>query len=300
VYIPALDLDFKYAQDNAFKYNAGAWNTGVDFDQAIPARTVEEQIADLQKVKGHLAAWDPVAQKEVWRVQHATSWNGGLLSTAGNLVFQGRSDGYFAAYAADSGKLLWETPVHTGIIAAPVSYTVDGEQYIAVMAGWGGTFAMASGVPKHRNNVLQEGRLLAFKLGGKAVLPEPVVTAIEVPEPPAFEATKEEIALGESLYHRTCSTCHGSGGQGSGTLPDLRYMSAATHDAFDAIVRGGAYVGKGMPKFADLLDEAQARAIHAYIIDYTRKVIAVCQTNYPKEYPELLETACVRRTVAVN
>ncbi len=125
----------------------------------------------MRKVGGHLAAWDPVKQKEVWRVDHKTSWNGGLLSTAGNLVFQGRSDGMFAAYAADSGKLVWETPVHIGIIAPPISYLVDGEQYIAVAAGWGGAFGLASGVPKHRDNVLTEGRILVFKLGGKATLP---------------------------------------------------------------------------------------------------------------------------------
>ena len=104
-------------------------------------------------------------QKEVWRVQHQTSWNGGLLSTAGNLVFQGRADGRFAAYTADTGDLAWEFPVDVGIIAAPVSYEVDGEQYIAVVAGWGGAYALASGVPRHRDNRMTEGRILAFKLG---------------------------------------------------------------------------------------------------------------------------------------
>jgi PQQ-dependent dehydrogenase (methanol/ethanol family) len=300
VYIPALDLDFKFAQDNAFKHNPGGWNTGVDLAETIPAKTAEGQIEALQNVKGFLAAWDPVAQKEVWRVQHATSWNGGVLSTAGNLVFQGRSDGYFAAYTADSGKLVWETPLHVGIIAPPVSYTVDGEQYVVVMAGWGGAFAMASGVPKHRNNVLQQGRILAFKLGGKATLPEPQVTPINIPEPPAFESTPEEIAQGEMLYHTTCATCHGPGASGSGSLPDLRYMAPETHSAFDAIVRGGAFVGKGMPGFAEVLDEAQTRAVHAYVISQARNGIAFCQTNYPKEYPELFETACVRRAVTGN
>ncbi len=296
VYIPALDMNFKFAQNNAFQHEPGSWNLGVSTDYMIPSKTVEGQIADLRNVKGHLAAWDPVTQKEVWRVQHATSWNGGVLSTAGNLVFQGRSDGHFAAYAADTGKLLWETPVYNGIIAAPVSYTVDGEQYVAVMAGWGGAFALASGVPKHRDNVLQGGRLLAFKIGGATKLPEPKVTPINIPTPPESKATPEEIAQGESLYHTYCSVCHGPGALSSGSLPDLRYMAPATHEAWDAIVRGGAFVGKGMAGFAHVLDEAQSKSVHAYVINQAVTGIAFCQTSYPAEYPELFETACVKRT----
>ena len=295
VYIPVLDLEFKYGQNNAFKYKPGEWNLGVDQDLMIPAKTAEGQIDALRNVGGHLAAWDPVKQKEVWRVNHKSSWNGGLLSTAGNLVFQGRSDGYFAAYAADTGKLLWETPVHTGIIAPPISYAIDGEQYIAVAAGWGGAFALASGVPKHRDNVLTEGRILVFKLGGKTKVPEPTITAINVPVPPDLKATPEQVAQGESLYHQYCSVCHGPGVTGSGVLPDLRYMAPTTHDAFDAIVRGGAYSGKGMVSFANVLDENQAKAVHAYIVSQANTSIAFCKTNYPKEYPELFETACVKR-----
>jgi PQQ-dependent dehydrogenase (methanol/ethanol family) len=295
VYIPVLDLEFKYGQNNAFKYKPGEWNLGVDQDLMIPAKTVEGQIDALRNVGGHLAAWDPVKQKEVWRVVHKTSWNGGLLSTAGNLVFQGRSDGYFAAYAADTGKLLWETPVHTGIIASPISYSIDGEQYIAVAAGWGGAFALASGVPKHRDNVLTEGRILAFKLGGKAELPEPKITPINIPSPPDLHSTPQQIAQGETLYHTYCSVCHGPGVTGSGVLPDLRYMAPTTHDAFDAIVRGGAFTGKGMVSFAGVLDENQAKAVHAYIVSQANTSIAFCKTNYPKEYPELFETACVKR-----
>ena len=201
----------------------------------------------------------------------------------------------FAAYAADSGKLVWETPVHTGIIAPPISYLVDGEQYIAVAAGWGGAFGLASGVPKHRDNVLTEGRILVFKLGGKATLPEPTVTSINLPVPPDLKSTPEQVAEGEKLYHSYCSTCHGPGAGGSGVLPDLRYMAPTTHDAFDAIVRGGAYAGKGMASFADVLNESQAKAVHAYIVSQANNSIAFCQTDYPKKYPELFETACVQR-----
>ena len=132
VYIPALGLEFKYAQNNAFKYDPKTWNLGIDFNLPGPA-TPDEIVDTLQKVKGHLAAWDPVKQEEVWRVEHDASWNGGLLSTAGNLIFQGRADGTFAAYTADEGKEVWTSPVHVGIIAPPISYMVDGEQYIACL-----------------------------------------------------------------------------------------------------------------------------------------------------------------------
>jgi quinohemoprotein ethanol dehydrogenase len=294
VYIPALEIPFVYGQDAPFEVRPGAWNLGVDPSLGIPPRDPDEMIAAMQMVKGHLSAWDPVRQQEAWRVQHATSWNGGLLSTAGNLVFQGRSDGYFAAYAADTGALLWEYPVHTGIIAAPIAFAIDGEQYIAVAAGWGGAFAMASGVPRHRNNMLEEGRILVFRLGGDAQLPEPGVTFMNIPEPPNFESTADDVARGESLYHRDCSVCHGAGVVGAGQVPDLRYTSAERHDAWQSIVRQGVLAARGMDGFADMLDADEARAIQAYVVSQARASIALCESEYRRSYPELLETACVR------
>ena len=294
VYIPVLDLPFKYAQDNAFKYNPGEWNTGVDFDTTIPSADPEVVISDLKDVKGHLTAWDPVQQKPVWSIQHDMSWNGGLLSTAGNLVFQGRADGVFAAYAADTGELLWEFPVGNGIIAAPVTYSIDGEQYVSVVAGWGGAYALASGVPRHRNNVLEEGRILTFKLGGKAELPKTEVTLMKLPEPPALEYTPEQVNAGASLYAQYCSVCHGGGVLSSGTLPDLRYASASVHAAWDAIVRQGAFSSKGMPKFDHVLSEADAHAVHAYVVETLKGTIGLCESEYRKNYPELLDTACTR------
>jgi len=295
VYIPALDLPFRYAQDNAFRYQPEAWNTGVDFGQTIPTKDPDTMIADLKNIKGHLAAWDPVSQTEVWRVQHATSWNGGLLSTAGNLIFQGRSDGAFAAYRADTGELLWEFPTGVGIIAAPVTYSIDGEQYVSVLAGWGGAFALASGVPRHRGNVLSEGRLLTFKLGGTATLPAPDLVYMELPEPPEMPRTPEQVAKGEVLYHNNCGTCHGPGAVASGGgIPDLRYSSAGVHASWDAIVIGGAYSGKGMASFASVMSAEDAKDIHAYVVDQIANTIALCQGEYRENYPELLESACSR------
>jgi quinohemoprotein ethanol dehydrogenase len=287
-----------FKQPAEFEYQPEDFNVGIDLVATAPPDDPDELVAAIQSVKGHLAAWDPITQREVWRVQHSTSWNGGLLSTAGNLVFQGRSDGYFAAYRADTGDLVWEYPVHTGIIAPPVSYSVDGDQYIAVVAGWGGAFAMASGVPRHRNNVLEEGRILAFKLGATNELPEPRLTFVNLPTVPQLDVTEAQLAQGKADYQEYCSTCHGNGGVSSGVVPDLRYMDAETHASWDAIVLGGAYVANGMVSFAHALDEERSRGIHAYVIQRNRDSVALCQSSYPKDYPEVLETACVRREVA--
>ena len=292
VYIPALDLRFDYAQDNAFKHNAETWNLGIDFRETAPPPTAEENIDNLQAIKGHLAAWDPVTQQEVWRVQHATAWNGGLLSTAGGLIFQGRADGRFAAYAADTGELLWESPTHVGIMAAPVSYSIDGEQYITVVAGWGGGYGLASGAPRHRDNVLSEGRILTYKLGGGVTLPEPEVTYLAVPAPPEMEYTDEQQLNGQDLFHLNCAVCHGPGVGTSGPVPSLLYSDADTHRIWDAIVLGGAYTEKGMPSFSHTLSATDSQDIRAYVIERAKAVIAFCKSSFREQYPELLDSAC--------
>ena len=265
VYIPALDLPFMYGQDNAFRYNPATWNTGVEFALTIPPESITEEVALRAMVKGHLAAWDPVAQREVWRVQHSGSWNGGLLSTSGDLLFQGRADGVFAAYQASTGALLWETPVHTGVIAAPVTWAVDGEQYVTVVAGWGGAFGVASGIPAQDGNVIRGGRILTYKLGATGSLPTPPMPEA-LPTPPPMTASADTVDQGELLYHQNCSVCHGGGAVSSGVLPDLRYMDEQTHQIFQGIVLGGAYKEKGMVSFSHVLDSEGAAAIHAYLI----------------------------------
>jgi len=201
----------------------------------------------------------------VWRVQHSGSWNGGLLSTSGDLLFQGRADGVFAAYQASTGALLWETPVHTGVIAAPVTWAVDGEQYVTVVAGWGGAFGVASGIPAQDGNVIRGGRILTYKLGATGSLPTPPMPEA-LPTPPPMTASADTVDQGELLYHQNCSVCHGGGAVSSGVLPDLRYMDEQTHQIFQGIVLGGAYKEKGMVSFSHVLDSEGAEAIHAYLI----------------------------------
>ncbi len=124
--------------------------------------------------KGHLAAWDPVAQKEVWRVQYEHPWSGGALATAGDLVFAGSGAGEISAYKADTGSKLWTGETQAGVLAAPMTYEVNGEQYVAIEVGYGGAFALAAGPLALDAHVKGNSpRVLAFKLNGKATLPAP-------------------------------------------------------------------------------------------------------------------------------
>ena len=299
VYIPAIDLQFTYTHTDSFEHIPGWWNLGLAVGPQAddePA-TVEENIEALRNVRGSLLAWDPVSQQEVWKVEHDSAWNGGLLSTAGNLVFQGRADGTFRAYQADSGELLWDTPVHTGIIAPPVTYEIDGKQYVAIVAGWGGAFATTSGVPRHKGNVLEQGRIVVYSLDGAVVLPEPDVTHVNLPTPPEIAATPEVLLLGNQMYNAFCSTCHGPDVNSSSQIPDLKYLGEAGHARWDTIVRGGVLSGLGMPGFGAYLDEEQSAAVQAYVVAATNASIAFCETSYPADYPELFGTSCTKRVV---
>jgi hypothetical protein len=147
VYIPALDAAFGYADEAGFKPAPGGWNLGIDLAMALgaPGTVVKPPV-------GFLLAWDPVAQKERWRVPHANMWNGGTLTTGGNLVFQGNGDGQFAAYRADTGARVWQMPVGSPIIAAPITYELDNTQYVAVMAGYGGAMRVVAPAPARRRS----------------------------------------------------------------------------------------------------------------------------------------------------
>jgi quinohemoprotein ethanol dehydrogenase len=263
VYIPTHEIPYFFRLDPDFKYRPGAWNLGYDF-------TVADEFP-RNMVSGHLLAWDPVAQKEVWRAQYTGPWNGGTLSTAGNLVFQGTAHGTFAAYRADDGKLLWEAPAGTGIVAAPVTYLLDGEQYVAIMAGWGGAFALAAGDAAAAAGVTDNsGRLLVFKLDGSVKLPAHEAMELELAEIPAvFDA--EHVLEGNLRYHRWCGVCHGPGAVGGGVLPDLRKSNAAVYPAMEDIVLRGALLGNGMPSFDEWLAEEDVEFIRAYIL--TRRAV---------------------------
>ena len=192
--------------------------------------------------------------------------NGGILSTAGNLVFQGNADGELVAYNATSGDRLWSAPTQTGVLAPPVTYSIDGEQYIAVVAGWGAVYANFLGaVLNPAGDKRNVSRILAFKLGGDAELPPLPAQPISGPPPDAF-GSPEQIAAGAGLYTKHCSVCHGVGAISGGVLPDLRHSAiAGSADAFSGVVIDGNMLGKGMASFAEVLGEEEAEAIRAFI-----------------------------------
>ena len=232
VYLPAQEILAVYRRRDDFAYNPDGWNTGTDFN------VFSLLTPDL--VAGHLLAWDPVRQKEVWRHPYAMPWNGGTLATGGNLVFQGTADGRFLAFNATTGKQLWEGRTGTGVGAGPISYQIDGKQYVTVVAGWGGAFALAGGPAATQANNESIGRVITWSL---PVESEPL-TAKAVLD---IIDKEGDLALGERLYHRNCAECHGSAGMSAvKAIPDLRF-TPLPYSAFDAVVRQGLKVHNGMP-----------------------------------------------------
>ncbi len=268
VYIPTQDLPFVHAPDEDFEFIEGQWNTGTDFRFGdLPDDP--EVLAELMKlVRGQLIAWDPVTRREVWRYQHLGPWNGGVLATAGGLVFQGSLVGEMAAYDADSGQRLWQFQAQSSIAAAPVSYAVDDHQFVSVAVGWGTVWGLLGGAPTAALQQRNISRIMAFRLGGEQSLPVPTrPDAPTVPKPPDSTAGDDTIALGKDLYYQRCMVCHGMGAVSGGVLPDLRYSSSKTHTIWDTIVLGGSLSEEGMPGFAGVLSEQESAAIRVYVIN---------------------------------
>ncbi|WP_230979922.1 PQQ-dependent dehydrogenase, methanol/ethanol family [Steroidobacter gossypii] len=265
-YIPALEASSYYKHDDAFQFRDRTWNTGIAFSlsrEGANAKTV----ADAAKSKGGamLLAWDPVAQREVWRVNYERAGNGGLLSTGGGLVFQGSVDGMFNAYAADTGARLWSRDVQNAIHGGPVTFELDGEQYVAALAGIGGV-AVAGGRGGSQSRSAF-GRVVAFKLGGKAELPALISNAARRPPDVRRANAGGDIEAGRRNYDRVCMACHGMDARSVTAIPDLRYSSAIVdRDTFKSIVIDGARADKGMVGFGSTLTAAQAEEIRAYLV----------------------------------
>jgi alcohol dehydrogenase (cytochrome c)/quinohemoprotein ethanol dehydrogenase len=268
VYLPVMEATFPYFPDKDFRKRTLAWNTGTDFNAgSLPT---DQSVLDQIKagLKGHLAAWDPVAQREVWRVQYEHPWNGGLLSTASDLVFQGDSMGEFAAFDARNGAKLWSAATGTGILAPPVTYLAGDEQYVAIEVGWGGAFGLAAGeLARDAHIATNAPRVFAFKLGGTAAMPPPGPPPRPAAEPPPDVATAATIDAGKAVYHRYCGTCHGDSAVSTGVLPDLRYSAyLADPETFTRMVREGQLGERGMVGFGAELSPEDVARIRAYVI----------------------------------
>ena len=267
VYIPIHTSNFVYGHDKAYTPRRMGNNLGVDFRGNAPAsaKAAEEALASVQ---GRLIAWDPVAQKEVWRVERAGPANGGALSTAGGVVFQGTGMGDFTALDASTGATLWSTNVQTGVMAAPITYEVDGQQYVAIMAGSGGSWGMIGGEGNIKgNNLPNISRLLVFALGGTGKLPPAPPRPQRTLSPPPATASAQTVGAGAAAYGAFCGNCHGAGAVNLGILPDLRYSSALrSPENWRAIVLDGTLADNGMASFSAVLDAPAAEAIRAFVI----------------------------------
>jgi PQQ-dependent dehydrogenase (methanol/ethanol family) len=283
VYIPVIDGNFIYAQQSSLNYTPGAWNVS-DF-----AQLGQLIVAGIQKgqvpapAKGFIRAWDPVAQKMVWQVQMSGGWNSGLLATAGGLVFGGGSDGIFAAYDAKDGNKLWSMDLKTGMTAPAITYTVDGEQYIAIAAAFGGSGGL--GATSDPNTALQrygnnQGRIFAFKIGGsktvQAIAPD---ISKDVPKPPDEVIDPALAQKGFTVFHNNCAVCHGVLMLSSGEVPDLRMVSPDIWNQYDNIVLNGALADAGMASFKDILNADDVKAIRAYALQQA-------QILYKSKHPE--------------
>lgn len=223
---------------------------------------------------GKLVAFDPVSQSIRWSVDQRLPYNGGVMATAGNLVFEGNAEGRFEAFAADSGERVWSVKTGTAINAAPASYSIGGTQYIVIPIGSGGGVQFYYPQMHATDEAKGPTRLLAFSLGGRMEMPTAGPYAPQLPEQPKLEASAATIALGKHLYSENCKGCHGVEGVAryGGSVPDLRYANAETHATWAGIVVGGARRMNGMPSFD--LDVEEANAIRDYILSLSAEIRA--------------------------
>jgi quinohemoprotein ethanol dehydrogenase len=266
VYLTVRDMSSVYGHDKNWKYNQPSgfasgigWNTATGGDPSKPPR----QDKSAPKVEQErLIAWDPVKQQEVWRVPLKGFWNGGVVTTATGLVFQGTADGMFRALDAGNGKVLWEVNIGSGIIGTPMTFEVEGKQYVSIAAGWGGVLGLGSRYTEE----LYPGTVYTFALDASAPMPEfPKKGKMQLIDL-EVSATKEDLADGETLYVQYCMACHGNVGDGPGALPDLGYSSEAVHKAFKDIVLKGLLLPAGMPDFGNRLSEKDVADIQNYIL----------------------------------
>jgi len=265
IYMPARYTSLPLI--SAPRKEIGVFNLGVDWISGAYLYDKPEN-KDLPKDIDHqLIAWNPVTQEPVWKSPMTGDGGAGVLATAGGLVFQGiSSKEQLVAYDAQTGEEVWHGDVQTGIVAAPISYELDGEQYIAVTVG-----AAVPGATYYTPNY---SRVLAFKIGGTATLPEKTPFAPPTLDPPELEASADVVKHGQELYSANCSICHGEGGAVRGALfPDLRYSSALwAQEDFDAIVLDGLRADNGMRPFKGVLSEEDTAAVRSYIVSIANEL----------------------------
>jgi len=268
VYIPANNGAFPYKSDDDFEGSELGFQHGLDAAAtAMPADELVRQ-SSLDSTTGALVAWNVAEGREEWRVDYDGPWNGGVLATAGNLLFQGTADERFVAYNSSNGEELWSFATQSGVIAAPMTYSIDGEQYVAVLVGWGGIWDVAPGILSSKSGTPRNiSRLMVFKLGADGALPAAPALAQRALDPPPFTGTEEQVAAGGAIYARWCGACHGDAAVAGTLNPDLRHSGAINMaDSMKAIVIDGAFSHNGMVSFASDLDADDVENVRQYLI----------------------------------
>jgi quinohemoprotein ethanol dehydrogenase len=273
VYIPMQEMAQDYTADPAFVYRPGRWNTGA-VHAPLPADRAA-RAAIRNSMRGFLLAWDPVNQREAWRVDLGAPWNGGTLATAGGLVFQGTLDGRFRAYDARSGEQLWEFDNQAATMGGPIAYEVDGVQYVASLASHGTLFFLPAGMGVANPPAAPvNGRVNVFRIGGAGSLPARELTRQETPRPPAIRVSAQTLAQGAAAYTQFCMVCHGTGVISGGVLPDLRRAPSLQDATVWRQTLQGARAENGMPDFSPWLSAGEAEAIRAYVAGEARTLYA--------------------------
>jgi quinohemoprotein ethanol dehydrogenase len=270
VYLSATNSAYTYAYDRTFDPNPLTTNIGVDA-AAGAAELGPNATADLPSGV-YMVAWNPVTQTEGWRIPGDAA---GMLVTAGGLVFKGGQDG-ISAYESDTGAELWKSlDTQTGVVAAPVTYEVNGEQYLAVVAGRSNSSYYA---PDY-------SRLLVFRLGANTQLPPPIEFTAPTLNPPPSTAPPEQIARGENFYQDSCWICHGDVGNAGGPLrrglfPELALSPAlGSPELFASIVIDGVRTQNGMVSFANVLSREDAEDVRSYLIERANVALAAQQAR---------------------
>ena len=263
VYVPVHELALGYAHDPAFRLLSRHWNLGIarsPFPEDAATRA-----AVVAGSTGQLVAWDPVARRAAWRVDRPGPWNGGTLATAGGLVFQGTIDGRFQALDARTGAVLWEQDHGAPTLSGPMTYEIDGEQYVTVRGGFGSALYLVAPALAPLPGARINGRVYTLRLDGSATVPPVERPSTPTPAPPAITASAEQLAAGADLYGGLCTMCHGAGAI-AGAVPDLRLSAALqSEEAWRQMVLGGDRIPLGMPNFEESLTPEALELIRAYV-----------------------------------
>ncbi len=281
-YIPTIHQYFKFGDEEV---DIKSWQPP-DWRDTAPADGlgVEAEQLDFEPgaARGSLQAWDPIQQKRVWEVELPVSWNPGTLSTSGDLLFQGRSDGEFVAYHAATGKTLWQSHVGLGVAAPPITYSIAGRQYVALLVGWGSVLAALGGQEAADlgwGYGEQMRRLMVFSLNGDMDMPAQI--APNVPAPlvaPFFEVEGDFAVKGADIFGQ-CTFCHGPDAIAGGLAPDLRASPIVlSEEAFMDVVRGGTKRERGMPSYASFSD-SHLKSLRHYIREQAELALSDSESN---------------------